>query len=60
MLKWRDFLLWTLGFISKLLFKSTLYHRLKLLILAEEESVEKSQEKRIDFSGRCILLSEDR
>lgn len=30
-----------------------------LLWLGEEESVEKSQEKQIDFSGRWILRSED-
>lgn len=47
------------GFISKPLFKSTLYSRLKQY--ADESSLEQEEKKRkpMDFTGRHILLAED-
>lgn len=47
------------GFISKPLFKSTLYHCLRKYVegASYDEAAEKGEE--IDFSGRHILLAED-
>ena len=45
------------GFISKPLFKSTLYYGLKPY--AEEDEVVEAAEENIDLTGRKILLAED-
>lgn len=45
------------GFISKPLFKSTLYTRLRQYVDGDESAVE--TEEAIDFSGKHILLAED-
>ncbi len=47
------------GFISKPLFKSTLYTRLMPYAGEEKLSAEQSGAKEIDFTGRRILLAED-
>ena len=49
------------GFISKPLFKSTLYYGLKQFVLPEkaEEDAAIEQENQFDFSGKHILLAED-
>lgn len=46
------------GFISKPLFKSTLYKHLKQYISGKNDEVS-SQKEEIDFEGRHILLAED-
>ena len=48
------------GFISKPLFKSTLYYGLKQFVLPESAGEEKtSQENEFDLNGKHILLAED-
>ena len=47
------------GFISKPLFKSTLYHSLKLLAEQEMQDVDLQTEPQIDFSGKRLLVAED-
>lgn len=47
------------GFISKPLFKSTMYYGLKQFAETEEHSEQPSYEKEIDLAGRKILLAED-
>lgn len=48
------------GFISKPLFKSTLYYSLrKFAGISEESNVEHKKEETEDFTGRHILLAED-
>lgn len=47
------------GFISKPLFKSTLYYGLKSYIGAVDELQEQRNESEINFNGRSILLAED-
>lgn len=48
------------GFISKPLFKSTLYYCLKEYSNeSKDEEVEVTQQQQIDFTGKHILLSED-
>ena len=48
------------GFISKPLFKSTLYYGLKQFLLPESAGEEKvSQESQFDLNGKRILLAED-
>ena len=46
------------GFISKPLFKSTLYHALRQYMGAETEN-DQTLNPNIDLSGRRILLAED-
>ena len=49
------------GFISKPLFKSTLFYGLKPYVLPEQETVQKKKprEADIDLTGRRVLLAED-
>ena len=49
------------GFISKPLFKSTLFYGLKPYVLPERETVQKKKprEADIDLTGRRVLLAED-
>lgn len=47
------------GFISKPLFKSTLYHSLKPFAEQEIQDVDLPAEPQIDFSGRRLLVAED-
>lgn len=47
------------GFISKPLFKSTLFHGLKKYADMDTVPAEKESERSIDFTGRRILLAED-
>lgn len=47
------------GFISKPLFKSTLFYGLKKHMCVAEETQEEQQEQEIDLSGRRILVAED-
>lgn len=47
------------GFISKPLFKSTLYHYLKLFAEKEVQDVDLPAEPQIDFSGKRLLVAED-
>ena len=47
------------GFISKPLFKSTLYHSLKLFAEQEIQNVDLPAEPQIDFSGKRLLVAED-
>ncbi len=46
------------GFLSKPLFKSTLYYGLKPFIIASEEK-QKSKDKEFDLTGKRILIAED-
>ena len=47
------------GFISKPLFKSTLYHSLRQYVDIEAEHDDQALNQNIDLSGRRILLAED-
>ena len=47
------------GFISKPLFKSTLFYGLKQYVDTEEDNQEGQSEQKTDFSGKRILLAED-
>lgn len=47
------------GFISKPLFKSTLFYGLKHYVEGVVETIETSEEKKFDFTGCKILLAED-
>lgn len=47
------------GFISKPLFKSTLFYGLRQFVNMEEDPVNQPSEKEIDLAGRKILLAED-
>lgn len=47
------------GFISKPLFKSTLYERLSQYVDGQTEEQEKNEEPNVDFSSKRILLAED-
>ncbi len=47
------------GFISKPLFKSTLYHSLKPFADQDIENVELPAEPQMDFSGKRLLVAED-
>ena len=47
------------GFISKPLFKSTLYHRLSPYMESYDEKKIQNEENEVDFNGKHILLSED-
>lgn len=47
------------GFISKPLFKSTLYHSLKPFAEPETEKTDLPAEPEIDFSGKRLLVAED-
>lgn len=47
------------GFISKPLFKSTMYYGLKQFVGAQEDTEESFYEDKIDLSGKKILLAED-
>lgn len=47
------------GFISKPLFKSTLFERLSQYIDGQGDKEEQSEEEAVDFSGKHILLAED-
>lgn len=47
------------GFISKPLFKSTLYDRLKLYVENNSEEKHKEEKNDIDFTGKNILVAED-
>lgn len=47
------------GFISKPLFKSTLYHSLKPFADQDVENVELPAEPQMDFSGKRLLVAED-
>ncbi len=47
------------GFISKPLFKSTLYFRLKQYIDGKDNTVQEDENTKIDFEGKHILLAED-
>lgn len=47
------------GFISKPLFKSTLYHSLKPFAEQEIQDVDLPAEPQMDFSGRRLLVAED-
>lgn len=47
------------GFISKPLFKSTLYERLSQYAAEYNEKQEKREELKVDLSGKRILLAED-
>lgn len=47
------------GFISKPLFKSTLFYGLKQFIDIAEDNQEAQSERGMDFSGKRILLAED-
>ncbi len=47
------------GFISKPLFKSTLYDKLSQYVEGQNAAQELEEEKKVDFSGKRILLAED-
>lgn len=47
------------GFISKPLFRSTLYTRLKQYMDSEVSDLSLKEDKEIDFNGKHILLAED-
>lgn len=47
------------GFISKPLFKSTLYHRLRQYVDNYDDSQEEESSTEIDLTGKRILLAED-
>lgn len=47
------------GFISKPLFKSTLYHSLKPFAEQEIRDIELPAEPQVDFSGKRLLVAED-
>lgn len=47
------------GFISKPLFKSTLYHSLKPFAEPETEKTDLPAEPQMDFSGKRLLVAED-
>lgn len=47
------------GFISKPLFKSTLYHSLKPFAEQEMQEVDLPAEPQMDFSGKRLLVAED-
>ena len=47
------------GFISKPLFRSTLFYGLRPYTGEPEAGMEKEDEKQLDFAGRNILLAED-
>ncbi len=47
------------GFISKPLFRSTLFYGLKPFLLEEQQAPLRKQEREESFSGRRILLAED-
>lgn len=47
------------GFISKPLFKSTLFERLSQYIDGQGDKEEQNEEEAVDFSGKHILLAED-
>lgn len=47
------------GFISKPLFKSTMYYGLKQFVDVQENEEETFYEEKIDLAGRRILLAED-
>ena len=47
------------GFISKPLFKSTLYHRLKQYMDNFDKDMEQEGSSEIDLTGKHILLAED-
>lgn len=47
------------GFISKPLFKSTLYERLIQYVEGQKQEAEKPEAPTIDFKGKHILLAED-
>ncbi len=47
------------GFISKPLFKSTLYHRLKQYMDEYNKELEEGESSEPDFTGKHILLAED-
>lgn len=47
------------GFISKPLFKSTLYHRLSQYVEGYTMEGEKKETEEADFSGKRVLLAED-
>lgn len=47
------------GFISKPLFKSTLYYRLSQYADGHMMKEEKKEEEEVDFSGKRLLLAED-
>ena len=47
------------GFISKPLFKSTLFHGLKQYMDPDSLTVEKQEEEKAEFTDRRILLAED-
>lgn len=47
------------GFISKPLFKSTLYHSLKPFAEQEIQDIDLPAEPQVDFSGKRLLVAED-
>lgn len=47
------------GFISKPLFKSTLFTRLNQYVDGNEFGVDKRKKQQIEFNGKCVLLAED-
>lgn len=47
------------GFVSKPLFKSTLYHSLKPFANTETQEVNLPAEPKMDFSGKRLLVAED-
>lgn len=47
------------GFVSKPLFKSTLFACLKRYVEGNKKEIEKKEKKVIDFSGKRVLVSED-
>lgn len=47
------------GFVSKPLFKSTLYHSLRLFAGPDARKAELSAEPAMDFTGRRLLVAED-
>lgn len=47
------------GFVSKPLFKSTLYHSLKTFAEQENRNAEQPAEPQFDFSGKRLLVAED-
>lgn len=47
------------GFVSKPLFKSTLFACLRRYVEGNKKEIEKKEKKVIDFSGKRVLVSED-
>lgn len=47
------------GFVSKPLFKSTLFACLRRYVEGNKEEIKKKEKKIIDFSGKRVLVSED-